>query len=241
MKSIKCIVVDDEPLAIEGMCILIKKVPFLELVKTFLNPEEAAAFLREQAMDLVFCDIRMPQYSGIDWFKTLETKPLIIFTTAHTEYAVEGFELNAIDYLLKPISFERFYKAVTRTQEYLELKQQQDQPEADNHIFIRCSGKFEKIVLNDILYIEGLKDYVKIVVENSKQSLITAMNVKTISEKLPAQQFIRTHRSYLVNVNKIKSVDKDTVMLPDVSIPIGETYKADVFKLVLEGKLLKRK
>lgn len=241
MKSIKCIVVDDEPLAIAGICILIKKVPFLELVQTFLNPEEATTFLRDNPVDLIFSDIKMPQCNGIDWLKTLETKPLIIFTTAHTEYAVEGYELNAMDYLLKPVSFERFYKAVTKVQEYMELKQLQGQPVADKHIFVRCSGKFEKIILDDILYIEGLKDYVKIVVENSKQNLITAMNVKTISEKLPPQQFIRTHRSYLVNVNKIRSIDKDSVMLPDTTIPLGETYKEAVFKLIIEGKLLKRK
>jgi two-component system LytT family response regulator len=240
MKQIKCIIVDDELLAVEGICLLVKKISFLDLVGTFLNTSEATAFLETNTVDLIFSDIEMPPHNGVEWLKGLKIKPLIIFTTAHINYAIEGYELNAMDYLLKPVSFERFYKAVTHTQEYLELKQLQNQPETDDHIFIRCNGKFEKIFLNDILYIEGLKDYVKIFVENSKQIFTTAMNIKTISAKLSAQLFIRTHRSYIVNVNKIKSVDKDSILVRNVTLPLGDSYKEDVFKLLIEGKLLKR-
>lgn len=240
MKQIKCIIVDDELLAVEGIRLLVKKVPFLDLVGTFLNTQDATAFLETNTVDLIFSDIEMPPYNGIEWLKGLNIKPLIIFTTAHIDYAIESYELNAMDYLLKPVSFERFYKAVIHAHEYLELKKLQHQPKAGDHIFIRCNGKFEKIVLNDILYIEGLKDYVKIFVENSKQIFTTAMNIKTISAKLPPQLFIRTHRSYIVNVNKIKSVDKESILVRDVTLPLGDSHKEEIFRLLIDGKLLKR-
>ncbi len=240
MKQIKCIIVDDEPIAIEGIRLLLNKIPFLELLNTFLSAEEATAFLREEHVDLVFSDINMPGLNGVEWLRNLEIKPLVIFTTAHANYAIEGFELNATDYLLKPVSFERFYKAVLKAQEYLELKQQAAVPEGGDYIFIRCSGRYEKILLEDIIYIEGLKDYVKIIVQSSKQPHVTAMNVRTIAEKLPSQLFIRIHRSYLVNVKKIKSVDKDSLYVENAVLPLGDTYKAQVFKLLIDGKLLKR-
>ena len=159
---IRCIAIDDEMLALDLIEDNIKKVPFLELVKTCRSAMEAMEVLRTEQVDLLFLDIQMPDISGIQLLKSLQYKPLVIFTTAYSSYAKEGFDLDVIDYLLKPYSFERFLKAVNKAQEYLELKYLQLHPEEENFIFIRCNGKFEKVLLSDILYIEGLKDYVKI-------------------------------------------------------------------------------
>jgi two-component system LytT family response regulator len=240
MKPVRCIIVDDDPLAVEGLRFMVKKIPFLDLLYTFNNPEEATGYLYDTPVDLIISDIEMPGLNGIDWLRTLEVKPLVIFITAHAGYALAGFELNARDYLIKPFTFERFYEAVVKAQEYLELKYIQHHPEEDKYIFIRCDGKFEKILLSDILYIEGLKDYVKIVLRDIGKTLVTAMNVKTIAEKLPFHMFIRIHRSYLVNVNRIKSVDKHTLCVQETALPIGDSYKKKVFKLLIEEKWLRR-
>jgi DNA-binding LytR/AlgR family response regulator len=243
MKTIKCIIVDDEPLAIEGIKLLTKKVAFLKLLSTFDNAFNANEYINQHEVDLVITDIQMPQLNGIEWIKTIKQKPLIIFTTAHLDYAIEGFNLNAIDYLLKPVSFDRFFKAVNKAHEYLELKHLQKKGELspdNDFIFIRSEGKFEKIFLNDILYIEGLKDYVKIYTQTPARSYITAMNLRTISDKLPGGLFTRTHKSYLVNLSKIKSVDKASVFLQNKEVPIGDNYKEALYKLLIKGKLIKR-
>lgn len=238
-----CIIVDDEPLARQGMEMLIGNIPSLQLLGSFSNPLAAADFLRKENVDLMFLDINMPELSGLDFLKALRDAPLVIFTTAYPQYALESYELDAIDYLVKPIRVERFLKAVNKAENHLRLLQQEAKNShvekiEEDFVFIKADRKFFKVYFKDILYIEGLKDYVVIYTIDNK--IITSMNVKTISQQLPASTFARVSKSYIVNIRHINSFDNELVYINGNEIPIGQSFKDDFIKQYIDGKIVKR-
>lgn len=236
----KCIIIDDEPLAIDLLDGYCKQIEFLELVGSYTNALDAISILKEKKIDLVFIDIEMPQITGIEFMDSLDTKPLFIFTTAYSQYAIEGFNLNAVDYLLKPIPYQRFIKAVSRAKELHYFK---DQPEIkllnntfsaggeiqepQNFIFVKAEYENVKILKNDIKYIQGLKDYLKIHILSSNKPILTLMSFKELSDKLPQNQFLRAHKSFIVNVSFIRAIQRNKIIIDDFRIPIGESYKAE--------------
>jgi len=233
----KCIIIDDEPLALELLEDFISKVPFLELVTSCSNGFEASSVLQKQKIDLVFTDIEMPDFSGIDFIKSLDNKPMFIFTTAYSHYAVEGFNLNAIDYLVKPIPFHRFLKAATRAQSFLKLKFEEDNTAVTNKeeipefIFVKSEYENLKINLADIRYIESLKDYIKIHTHKEKP-ILTLSSLKSFEEKLGKTNFIRVHKSYIVSLKHIYSVQRNRIIIDDNWIPIGLNYREDFMKKI---------
>jgi len=238
-----CIVVDDEPLARQGMEMNIATVSSLQLLDSFSNALAANDFLRKQNVDLMFLDINMPELSGLDFLKSLRNAPLVVFTTAYPQYALESYELDAIDYLVKPIRIERFLKAVNKAENHLRLLQQEgnsNQVEKieEDYIFIKADRKYFKIYFKEILYIEGLKDYVIIYTADTK--IITSMNVKTIGSQLPGTIFARVSKSYIVNILHISSFDNELVYIQNHEIPLGQSFKDDFIKQHIEGKIVKR-
>lgn len=222
---IRAIAVDDEPLALEIISAYAAKVDFIELGKTFTQPSEALRFLKKFPVDLVFLDIRMPSISGIDLLKSIPQNVMVIFTTAHPEFAVESYELNAIDYLLKPIEEERFMKAVQRAKEYYEYHiLKGGDGERDQSIFIRADYSLIKISLPEIRYIEGLGDYLKLHLAN-KKTVVVRMTMKAMLDKLPPNEFLRVHRSFIVPISKVDSIRNKTVKIGDEQIPIGASYE----------------
>jgi DNA-binding LytR/AlgR family response regulator len=239
--TIRCLAIDDEMLALDLIEDNIKKVPFLDLVQKCRSAMEAMEVLRNQQIDLLFLDIQMPDISGIQLIKSLHHKPMVIFTTAFSKYATEGYDLDVVDYLLKPYSFERFLKAVHKVQEYLDLRDRAaGQPNAremvgsDGFLFVKADYKLYKINLKDILYVEGLKDYVKIYI--SEKPIITQMSMKTLEEKLPSRDFIRVHRSFIVAFNKIDFIQKQMLTIGNKEIPISEHYRDQLFKIINHEK-----
>jgi DNA-binding LytR/AlgR family response regulator len=238
-----CIVVDDEPLARQGMEMNIASIASLQLLGSFSNALAASDFLRKENVDLMFLDINMPELNGLDFLKSLRDAPLVIFTTAYPQYALESYELDAIDYLVKPIRIERFLKAVNKAENHLRLLQQeannsQVEKIEDDFVFIKADRKYFKIYFKDILYIEGLKDYVIIYTGDNK--IITSMNVKTIAAQLPVSIFARVSKSYIVNVLHITSFDNELVYIQNNEIPLGQSFKDDFIKQYIDGKIVKR-
>lgn len=219
---ITAIALDDEPLALVIVKQFCSRVDFIDLQKTFTETEEALEYLKTHKVDLLFLDIKMPAMSGIDFYKMISQNTMVIFTTAHSEYAVDGFNLNAIDYLLKPFDFNRFKHAVTKAQDFYNYsKDKSDAPQP--FLFIRADYSMVKIELEDIMYIEGLDNYLKIHLANAKP--ITArMSMKNMIEKLPEKDFLRVHRSFIVPINKIVSVRNKVIHLPEKEIPVGTNY-----------------
>jgi len=221
--QIKCIAIDDEPLALELIKEYVEKFPALKMVQTFDDAITGAEFLLKNDVDLLFIDINMPDVTGTDLVRSLEKKPLTIFTTAYKNFAFEGFELEAIDYLLKPIDFERFKKAVNRAIDFFHHKQG-SKPGSQESLFVRSEYRMIKIDLDEIEYIEGLEDYIKIHL-NNKKPVLTLMTLKTVVEKLPASTFKRIHRSYIVPVNKIRSILNRKVRLASgTELPVSNNY-----------------
>lgn len=221
--EIKCVAIDDEPLALELIKQYIEKFPTLKLMRSFTDAVSGAEYLRNNTIDLLFIDINMPDITGIDLVRSLQVKPLTIFTTAYKKFAFEGFELEAIDYLLKPIDFERFKKAVNRAVEFQQYKQNAPK-EKDDSLFVRSEYRMVKIPLHDIEYIESLEDYIKIHIAGQRP-VMSLMTLKTVLEKLPAGQFRRIHRSYIVPVNKVKSILNRKVQLSNnVELPVSNNY-----------------
>lgn len=238
----RCIIIDDEPLAREGVQLLLEDAPFLELSGSFGSGIQALEFLATKEVDLIFLDIEMPGLNGLEFIKALNHQPFIILTTAYPQYALEAFELQVSDYLVKPIRKERFLKAVLKVKEIYNLKKnemfQVDELDGD-FIFIRHERKFVKLFYKDIFYINGLKDYVMIHTLDKKY--ITAMNLKTIMSKLPERFFIRTSKSFGINLTKVQSVDVDFINLGnDMEVPIGKSYKEDFKARVIMDKLVDR-
>ena len=224
MKRIKCIVVDDEPLAVSLLGSYVEKIPFFELVFSTENPIEALEYIRKNEADLIFLDIQMPELSGINFMKIVGDKLKYILTTAYSEYALEGYEHNVIDYLLKPITFDRFQKSALKAQERFPT----NETSANSYFFVKSSGQQHKINFDEILYIESIKDYVNIKTEN--QEYIVLDTLKSLENQLP-ENFARVHKSFILNLDKIEKIDVRNVFLNSgKEIPIGETYKSEFFQ-----------
>ena len=238
MSMIRCIAVDDEKLALDLLEDDISKVPFLQLVKKCRNGIEALEVLQNEQIDLIFLDIQMPDVSGIQFLKSLPDKPLVIFTTAYEKYAVEGFELDVVDYLLKPYSFERFLKAVNKVPEHRRMAAKSQPPTvypedpaiSSQYIFVKSDYKLVKIEIAEIQYIESLKDYVRIFAGN--KSVITLSSMKSIEEKLVGPEFVRVHRGFMVNIRKINYIHKNFVQIGEKEIPIGDNFRENFLQII---------
>jgi two-component system LytT family response regulator len=235
----KCVIIDDEPLAVDLLVEFVGRVDSLELVTTFTNAIDAVSIINQSQIDLIFLDIEMPHFSGIDFINAIEKKPLIIFTTAYSNYAVEGFNLGAVDYLVKPIPFNRFLKSVLRAQQIFNPKilAAENQvvtavPEIE-HDFMFVRAEYENVKLNfaDILFIEGLKDYVKIYTTDNKYTL-TLISLIKLENLLSSKGFSRIHRSYIINIKHVKSIQKNKVLIAEKRIPISESYKSAFFEKI---------
>lgn len=239
----KCIIIDDEPLALGIIKSYCEELGGIDVLGTFTNPLESIDLLQQEGIDLVFLDIEMPQINGIEFVKSLEKKPFFIFTTAYPQYAIEGFELNAIDYMVKPIPFPRFVKAMNRAKELYEMRRKMNESTVnitsagspagveDEFIFVKSDYDNVKIKLNEIRYIQGLKDYLKIHTFDPKP-ILTLMSFKEMEEKLPTGNFLRVHRSFMVNVHNIDSIQRSRIVIDDIRIPIGDRYKDDFMRRV---------
>jgi DNA-binding LytR/AlgR family response regulator len=224
----RCIAVDDEPFALKLIADDIRKVPFLELVKTFSSGLEAIEYLKKESVDLLFLDIQMPVLKGTELIRILQNPPLVVFTTAYEQYALEGFELNVIDYLVKPVIFERFLKAANKAQEQFVLRKTAGSPKsAGGYFFVHSEYKEIKIFFDDILYVEGLKDYVKIFLSTQQRPVLTRLNLKAIEAKLPGDKFCRIHNSYIVSLARISSIQKSQVFIGSNTIPVGDKFADD--------------
>jgi DNA-binding LytR/AlgR family response regulator len=219
------IAIDDEPLALKVIQSHCEKTGFITLQKLFTQPTEALKYLRKYPVDLLFVDIQMPSMNGITLVKAIQQNTMIIFTTAFSEYAVVSYELNAIDYLLKPINFKRFSQAVDKANEYYNYISKQNHAE-DKYVFIRADYSLVKIPLADILYIEGLADYIKVFIKGRK-TVVARMTMNDMLEKLPSKDFVRVHRSFILPFNRIESYRANMIVLPEREIPIGKTYLKD--------------
>ena len=239
MPKLRCVIVDDEPLAVELLTNYVARLPNLELVGTATNALEAFGLLQRNAVDLLFLDIQMPRLTGIDFLKTLTRPPLVIMTTAYRQFALDGYELDVVDFLLKPILFERFMKAVGKACQ----RQSPDSPAhasasglvAQPHLYVRVEREMMKVLLADIVWIESLKDYVKICTVHGQ--LVTYMRISALEEKLPRERFLRIHRSFLVATDRITAFSSQAVRTGDTELPIGRNYKNEVLRRLETGPL----
>ncbi len=229
-----CIAVDDEPLALKLLEDNISKVPYLTLVAACSDAFEAMKAMQEHKIDLVFIDIQMPGLTGLQWVGSLENKPLIIFITAYKQYALESYDLAVVDYLLKPVALDRFIKACNRAKELHELKtskQQTAEAKTKDYFFVNVDYSQVKVVFDDIIFMEGLRDYIKINLKSTKRPLVVRSSLKAIEIELPDNKFIRIHKSYLVSIAEITAVRKNSVFIGEMELPVGETYREIVDKL----------
>ncbi len=233
--KIDCIVVDDEPLAREGIRKYINRVSYLQYVGDFASALDAYDFLQDYPVDLIFLDINMPKMSGLDFIRQLDNPPKVIFTTAYREFALDSYELNAVDYLLKPISFERFYNAVDKVYDTLKAV---DIEQQDEYIFVKVDGVIQKIVLAELLYIEAMKDYVKLYLEDGKM-LITLLSLKQMDNLLPSA-FFRTHRSFVANLDKVDRIEGNMLWITEKQVPVAPQLREQVIEAVTKGKYYKR-
>ena len=232
---IRCVVVDDKPLAIDILNDYISKVPDLHLAFSSTNPLEALTYVMKNEVDLVFLDIQMPQLNGVQFMKIVTEKCKVILTTAYAEYAIDGFDNNAIDYLLKPVSFERFYKAIQKVQHHFNtisqpLKGIETLTKDNDFIFVKTEYKLIKINTDDILYVEGMQNYVAIY--TSKEKIISLQNIKKTEEQLPKKQFVRIHKSYIVSIKKIDSVERSRIYINGLTLPIGDVYREEFYNAI---------
>ena len=229
---IRCLAIDDEPLALQQLVAYIHKVPFLELAAQCQSAIEARQFLENDTVDAIFCDINMPDLNGMDFVKSLAVPPLIVFTTAYSEYAIEGFRVNAVDYLLKPFGLQDFQRAANRLNSRLKTEGQED-----DQLFLKTDYRIVKVSIPDIRYIEGMSEYLKVWIEGETKPIITLLSMKKLEERLP-DYFMRIHRSYIINLMKIQEVNKNRVIMDsDTYLPIGDLYK-EAFQTYLNTKFL---
>lgn len=236
-----CIIIDDEPLAREAIELLINQTGGLNLIGSFSSPETAANFIESNTVELVFLDIQMPGINGIEFARTISKETFVVFTTAYSEFATDSYEVDAIDYLIKPVKLERFRKAVEKAHTYSKLfkadyADNNIEQVADDFFFVKADRRIFKIYFNNILFIQGLKDYV--VMHSENQKVITAMNIKTIHDQLPKDMFVRVSKSYVINVKHIDSVDNNTVYMGTNEIPIGSIYRDFFFNEFVTKKIL---
>jgi DNA-binding LytR/AlgR family response regulator len=239
--TLKCIIVDDEPMARKVLEEYIEDIEFLELVGKAENPVKATTLLNATKVDLMFLDVNMPRMSGIEFLRTTAALPMTIMTTAYSEYATEGFELDVIDYLVKPFSFERFLKASTKAKEYFELRNKSTEATAkqtENYFFVKCDGRIEKVMYDDLIYIEAMLNYVVLHTEDRK--LIVYLTIKGVADQLPGNVFLKIHKSTIVNVTKIKGIEGNMLDMGKVKVTISQNLHDVVLKEILKDKMLKR-
>lgn len=226
MTILKCCVIDDEPLASQLIASYVEKTPFMQLVGTYSSAQDAIRTILEDQIDIVFLDIQMPQLNGLEFAKIIPQHCRVIFTTAYDKYAIQGFKVDALDYLLKPVSYDDFLAAANKAQRWVEtVRNCGGNASTRDYIIVKSEYRLIQIPCSDILYIEGLKDYVKIYVNNEQKSIMTLMNMKTLEQSLPASQFMRVHRSFIVNTSKIKIIERNRIVFNNRYIPISDTYK----------------
>jgi two-component system, LytTR family, response regulator len=235
-----CVIIDDEPLAREGLSSYVREVDFLHLTATCTNPVELIKLLDEHPVDLIFLDIQMPKMNGIDFLKIVQQPPMVIITTAFPSYALEGFQLNVMDYLLKPITFDRFFKAANKAKDYHQLLNKSavgpSKPEKnDDYFFIKCGSKYEKIFFDDILYVQGMQNYVTIYTKKARY--MTLLYLKNLEENLDRKAFMRVHKSYIVAVSKIEGIEGNEIFIQSSRIPISRNYHDKVIEQVVKSKL----
>ena len=239
---IRCIAIDDEPLALQQLASYVKKVSYLELIGQCQSAIEARELLEKEQVDAIFIDINMPDLNGLDFVRSLENPPLVVFTTAYSEYAVEGFKANAIDYLLKPFDLNEFRRAAEKLKTQFELLNaaQVSQVDEDDAMFLKSEYKVVRVNIKDIRYIEAMSEYLRIYTTTLSRSVIVLLSMKKMEERLPSAQFMRIHRSYIVNLKKIREVSKNHVTIDaDTSLPIGDIYK-ETFNAYIASKFLTR-
>ena len=243
MNKISCIAVDDEPLALGLIVSYIQKTPFLDLKNSFDNPIDAMEYLEDKPVQLLFLDIQMPDLTGVEFARILDKNSRVIFTTAYEKYALDGFKLEALDYLLKPISYEVFLESANRAKKYFKqispanTDANIDTAENKDYLFIKADYQVKRIDYSEILYFEGLKDYVKLYTESSIKPIVFHSTMKSLEEKLPTDRFMRIHRSYLVNLDKIKTIERDRILFGKERIPISKQYK-EAFDEFIKKKFL---
>jgi two-component system LytT family response regulator len=228
---INCLLIDDEPLALQLLEDFVKKTPYLKLAGKFEEPLQALPLIESQQTDLLFLDIKMPDITGIEFFKSLTHKPEVIFTTAYSEFAIDGFELKAMDYLLKPVSFEKFITATNRVKEYIEFKNNREVKSRD-YFFINVSHKLHKLFYDDILYLEGYKDYTKVYLSSAVSPLLILHNLKYFEDMLNQNEFIRIHRSYIVSIRKVNTVSRKSVTIQTNTLPVSDNYRDKFFSVI---------
>lgn len=253
---INCVIIDDEPLAREGLANYVREIDFLHLVDTCANPLELIKLMNQHSIDLIFLDIQMPKMNGLDFLKAVLQPPIVVITTAYPTYALDGFQLNALDYLLKPITFDRFFRSVKKASDYYYLLH--PQPAAStghadaaktnaaaaktdpppDYFFIRCGSKYEKIPFDQILYIEGMQNYITIYTQKGK--FVTLLYLKNLEENLDPRAFIRVHKSYIVSVDKIEGIEGNEIFIQSHRIPISRNYRDQVLEQVVTSSLLHR-
>jgi DNA-binding LytR/AlgR family response regulator len=227
--KISCIITDDEPFARKGLQGYIEKIDFLDLKGSCEDALQLSNMLQQQPVDLLFLDIQMPHITGVEFLRALRNPPKVIFTTAFEHYAIQGFELDVMDYMLKPISYDRFLKAAWKARDYFALREQPTNNVP--YLFVKSNGRLEKIIFSDILFIEGMENYVAIYLENKK--IITHNTIKSLMEKLPAKQFIQTHRSYVVAVDKISSIEGNTLHVQTYQVPVSKYLREEVLGQII--------
>lgn len=226
--TLNCIIIDDEPLAAELLASYARKTLFLNLIGVFNSSVDGIKVIRENRVDLIFLDIQMPELSGLEFAKILPKETKIIFTTAFSQYAVDGYKANAVDYLMKPISYDDFLAGANRALEWFRSVRQSENASDDRFIFVKSEYKLVKIMFDDILYIEGLKDYVKIYLTDGRDPVMSLMNMKKIEESLPKPEFMRIHRSYIVHMRKIEGIDRFRVVIGNAILSISDSYKTTI-------------
>jgi DNA-binding LytR/AlgR family response regulator len=232
---LRCLAIDDEPLALELLEDNIRRVPYLNLEGTYSNALEALKFLQEQSVDLIFLDIQMPGLTGLQFIQSLTNRPMFILVTAYEKFALEGFNLDVIDYLVKPVPLDRFIKACNKALELHNLRSRKAEGSSSiepEYLFVNVEYSLQKIEFADILWIEGLKDYIRVYLKSNSKPVITRMSMKSIEEELPSSKFIRVHKSYIVSISAITSVRKNSIFIGAEEIPVGESYKDAVNLLV---------
>ncbi len=237
--KIRCIIIDDEPLARKGLKEYVADVDFLELVGEFDNAVKAAEMISKGEVKLLFLDIQMPKITGLEFFRTLQQAPPVIFTTAYPQYALEGFEVNALDYLVKPISFDRFLKAVQKVREYYEVRGKNSaEGNTSEYFFIKADNKLVKIFYKDVLFVEAVQNYVTI--HTAEKKYMTYLTFKSVEEYLPADQFFKVHKSYIVAASRIDSIEGNEIRIGQHHIPISRNQKDEVMDKLLKNRFLKR-
>jgi DNA-binding LytR/AlgR family response regulator len=238
--KLNCLIIDDEPFARKGLEDYVREIDFLHCVASCENPLKAATYLNEGKIDLMYLDIQMPKINGIDFLKTLKNPPLTIFTTAFSDYALEGYSLDVIDYLLKPITFERFLKASQKAVEFSQLKGRIEASTAPavDYFFVRCDRKFEKVFFRDVSYVEGMQNYAVIHIGDKK--LITYITLTSLEKQLPGDQFLKVHKSFLINIPHVKALEGDEIIMENARVPISRSLREQVVQRILGNHLFKR-